>query len=66
MTSGFDAAEQAALSSSSATANARVLRTEVIDTDHVDVIVDTEPSHPMRCHSFRSNGRWHDGGDITE
>jgi hypothetical protein len=66
MSSGFDTPEQAALASFSAGAGAFVVRTEIIDVDHVDVIVDTAPSHPMRCHSFRADGRWYDGGDITE
>ena len=43
-----------------------MLRTEAIDTDHVDVIVDFATSHPMRCHCRRTADGWIEDGDIVE
>ena len=54
------------LSGYSSAAEARVVRTDVLDADHVGVIIDSNPSHPMRCHASRLDGRWYDGGDIVE
>ena len=45
---------------------ARVLRVERLSDDRVDVIVDTEPSHPMRVHCRLVEGSWQDFGDIVE
>jgi hypothetical protein len=65
---GFETPEEAALSGwhNVASAQAHVVRVEVLDEDHVDVIVDTVPSHPMRNHTFRAEGRWHDGAEGVE
>lgn len=58
--------EAAALSSYSPAAGAHVVRTEVIDDEHVDVIVDFASSHPMRCHCMRTIDGWIEAGDIVE
>lgn len=58
--------EQAALSSYSPAAGAHVVRTEVIDADHADVIIDFASSHPMRCHCERTIDGWIEAGDIVE
>jgi hypothetical protein len=63
---GFSTPEAAALASYSASAQARVVRVERMTDDRVDVIVDTEPSHPMRVHCRLVEGSWHDFGDIVE
>jgi hypothetical protein len=63
---GHATPEEAALSSYSAAAQARVVRVERLNDERVDVIVDTDPSHPMRVHTYMERGRWHDGGDIVE
>ena len=65
-TPAFDSPEEAALSSYSPAAEARVLRIEVIDSHHVDVIIDFATSHPMRCHIQQTADGWVDGGDIVE
>ena len=62
----FVSAEEAALSSYAASAQAHVVRVEVIDDTHTDVIVDFEPSHPMRCHCELTAGGWVEAGDIVE
>lgn len=62
----YETPEEAALSSYSPEAHARVVRVERLNSDRVDVIIDTEPSHPMRVLCYRENGSWHDGGDIVE
>ena len=43
-----------------------VVRTEVIDADRVDVIVDFASSHAMRCHCERTIDGWIEAGDIVE
>ena len=58
--------EEAALSSYSSPAGAHVVRTEVIDADRVDVIVDFASSHAMRCHCERTIDGWIEAGDIVE
>jgi hypothetical protein len=63
---GFPTPEAAALASYSAAAQARVARVERLSDDRVDVIIDTEPSHPMRVHCRLVDGAWHDFGDIVE
>jgi hypothetical protein len=63
---GYPSPEAAALSSFSPSARARVVRVEVHDDDHVDVIVDTEPTHLMRCFTRRADGEWYDEGDSAE
>ena len=63
---GRSTPEEAVLSGYSSAAEARVVRTDVLDADHVGVIIDSNPSHPMRCHASRLDGRWYDGGDIVE
>ena len=62
----FKSHEEAALSSYSPAAEARVIRVEVIDSNHVDVIIDFVSSHPMCSHSELTPDRWIDGGDIVE
>ena len=42
------------------------MRTEIIDADHVDVIIDFASSHPMRCHCERTIDGWIETGDIVE
>ena len=58
--------EAAALSSYSPAAGAHVVGTEVIDDDHVDVLIDFASSHPMRCHCERTIEGWIEAGDIVE
>jgi hypothetical protein len=58
--------EAAALSSYSPAGGAHVVRTEVIDVDHVDVIIDFASPHPMRCHCERTFDGWIEAGDIVE
>lgn len=58
--------EEAALSSYSPAAGAQVVRTEVIDSDHVDVIINFASSHPMRCHCERTIEGWIEADDIVE
>ena len=58
--------EEAALASYSDPAGAFVVRTEVISDEQVDVIVDTDPSHPMRVHVVREDDGWVEAGDIVE
>lgn len=58
--------EAAAVSSYPPAAGAHVMRTEFIDTDHVDVIIDFASSHPMRCHCERTIEGWIEVGDIVE
>jgi hypothetical protein len=65
-TPAFASAEEAALSSYSPAAEAHVIRVEVLDSHHVDVIIDFVPSHPMRCHCELTPDGWVDGGDIVE
>ncbi|HVM14822.1 MAG TPA: hypothetical protein VM287_10910 [Egibacteraceae bacterium] len=55
---GFDSPEEAALSGWDPEWNARVLRVEIETADSVYVFIETEPSHPMRVHCQRMNGRW--------
>lgn len=62
----FATPEQAAVSSYSPAVGAHVLRTEVIDADHVDVIIDFAASHPMRCHCELTSDGWVEVGDIVE
>jgi hypothetical protein len=59
-------AEAQAIAGWPAEANARVVRSEVLSPDAVDVIVTTEPDHEMRVHMRRVEGRWEDHGDIVE
>lgn len=61
-----DTPEAAALATWSPAAGAHVLSTEVIDDDHVDVIIDFSSSHPMRCHCRRTTDGWIEAGDIVE
>jgi hypothetical protein len=63
---GYDSPEEAALTGWEPGAGARILRSEVISDDRVDVIVDTEPSHPMRVHCQREGGLWRYVGDMVE
>lgn len=59
--------EAAALSSYSPAAGAHVVRTEVIDAHHADVIIDfASSSLPMRCHCERTIDGWIEAGDIVE
>lgn len=37
----------------------RIVRVEPVDDPHVEVIVDTEPSHPMRVHCELDGGGWY-------
>jgi hypothetical protein len=63
---GFATPEQAAVASFPPNASARVVRVEPIDEEKVDVIVDTEPSHPMRVHCERHGDSWYEAGEIVE
>jgi hypothetical protein len=63
---GFATPEQAAVASFPPSASARVVRVEVKDATHVDVIVDTEPSHLMRVHCQRRGNNWYEAGEIVE
>lgn len=65
-TSAFPTPEGAALASYSAASEAFVVRVEQLGPDRTDVIVDTRPSHPMRCHCFLTEEGWQHGGDIAE
>ena len=65
-TPNFASAEAAALSSYSPAAEAHVIGFEVLDSHHVDVIIDFVPSHLMRCHCELTSDGWVDGGDIVE
>ena len=62
----FPTAEEAALASYSAASEAFVVRVEPQGPGRTDVIVDTNPSHPMRAHCFLTDGGWVWGGDIVE
>jgi len=62
----FDTPEEAALASYSPAAQAHVLRLEPIDETHVDVILDTVPSHTMRSHCWLTATGWVEMGDIVE
>lgn len=62
---GFDSPEEAALSGWEPISQARVVEVVREGTDSVYVVVDTEPSHPMRVHCERVDGRWHWASDIT-
>ena len=64
--SAYTTPEAAALSSYSPAAGAHVVKAEVIDEDHVDVIIDFASSHPMRCHCERTIEGWIETGDIVE
>lgn len=63
---GFASPGEAALASYSPAAKAHVVRVESIDDSSVDVIVDTEPSHPMRVHCALTERGWVEMGDIVE
>jgi hypothetical protein len=63
---GYPSPEAAALASYSEAARPRVIRVERFGNDRVDVIIDTEPSHPMRVHCRLVDGSWHEFGDIVE
>ena len=63
---GFPTPEAAALASYPAAARAHVVGVERLSDDRVDVIIDTEPSHPMRVHCRLVDGSWHEFGDIVE
>ena len=63
---GFQSPEEAALAGWGQGAKARVLKTEIIGPSRVDVIVDTEPSHPMRVHCQLEDGLWRYRGDVVE
>jgi hypothetical protein len=63
---GHDSPEAAALASYPASAGAHVVRIELIDDSHVEVIIDMKPSHPMRVHCTHREGHWYDDGDIVE
>lgn len=61
----FDSPEAAALSGWPPKAQARVVKVWMICETEAFVIVDTEPSHPMRVHCERVDGRWIWMSDIT-
>jgi hypothetical protein len=63
---GYRSPEEAALAGWELGAKARILRTEVISADMVEVIVDTDPSHPVRVHCQLEDGLWRNRGDIVE
>jgi len=63
---GYLSPEEAALAGWEPGAKARVLRTEGVSPTEVDVIVDTEPTHPMRVHCRLEGGLWRFWGDIVE
>lgn len=63
---GFSSPEEAALAGWPAAANARVLRVERLSDSRVDVIVDTEPSYPMRVHCVKLRGLWFYEWDTSE
>jgi hypothetical protein len=62
----YSSPEEAAISSYPPAASARVVRVEPLDDRHVDVIVDTNPSHLMRVHCEMEGGTWYVTGDIVE
>jgi hypothetical protein len=62
----YATAEEAALASYSAASEAFVVRIEEIGPGRTDVIVDTHPSHPMRCHCYGTADGWVWGGDVVE
>jgi len=62
----FASPEEAVQSSFGPGAEAHVVRVEMIDAEHVDVIIDVVPSRPMRCHSYLTPDGWADGGDIVD
>jgi hypothetical protein len=62
---GFYSPEEAALSGWEPVSKARVVEARVESSDSVYVVVDTEPSHPMRVHCERINGRWLWTSDVT-
>jgi hypothetical protein len=63
--SGFDTPEEAALSGWSPVSKPRVVKRLRGSEVSVWIVVDTEPSHPMRVHCERIGGRWFWTGDIT-
>jgi hypothetical protein len=63
---GYDTPEEAALSGWQPVAQPRVVTVRVENETSVFVVVDTEPSHPMRVHCERINGRWFWTSDVTE
>lgn len=65
-TRAYSSPEEAALSSYSPAAEARVLRIDAIDARHVDVIIDVASSHQMRCHCELTTDGWVETGDIVE
>ena len=62
---GFDTPEEAALSGWDAAAKPKVVKVIRDRADRVYVVVDTEPSHPMRVQCERRDGRWEWVSDIT-
>jgi len=63
---GHATPEEAALAEWPPGSGAQVLRTEQLDSLHVDVVIDTVPSHPMRVHCYKIDEVWYCGGDIVE
>jgi len=61
----FDTPEEAALSGWTPVSKARVVEVWVESDDSVFVLVDTEPSHPMRVHCERRGGRWFWASDVS-
>lgn len=55
---GFDSPEEAVLSGWGPVSRARAVEVRVERSDSVYVVVDAEPSHPLRVHCERINGRW--------
>jgi hypothetical protein len=62
---GFSSPEAAALSGYNGSEGAHVLRIDVINENRVDVIMDTEPSHPMTIHCDREGDLWYEAGEIS-
>jgi len=63
--SGFDTPEEAALSGWTSVSKPRVIKRLRGSDVSVWIIVDTEPSHPMRVHCERVDGRWFWTEDVT-
>jgi hypothetical protein len=62
---GFDSPEQAAIASFPGAAHARVVDVQRVDDASVHVIVDTDPSHPMRVFCERREHQWFAVGDVS-
>jgi hypothetical protein len=63
--SGFDTPEEAALKGWSSVSKPRVITRLQASEVSVWIIVDTEPSHPMRVRCARVDGRWFWTEDAT-